>query len=102
MIKRIPNPDFWQAWEDIAWEKIDWQSVLQSIPDLITMIILVTVDSMLYLAGTKRHLEVQMDFDTEMRTAGFANVGNMCFFGAPGYTQLKFTLINKANPNPNS
>ena len=66
-----------------------------TIPDIIIMVLIVVIDALLKLAGTRKKLEYfELNFNEEMMVAGTNNFFNFFALGAPGYSQLKFNLLN--------
>ena len=59
------------------------------------MVLIVVIDALLKLAGTRKKLEYfELNFNEEMMVAGTNNFFNFFALGAPGYSQLKFNLLN--------
>jgi len=59
------------------------------------MLVIVVIDSMLKLAGTKKKLELtSLNYDHEVELAGWYNILNSLCVAAPGYPQLKFNVLN--------
>ena len=60
------------------------------------MVIIVSIDVLLKLAGTEKQLQVSLNMNREMMVSGSGTLLNAAFFGAPGYGQTKFSVINFA------
>jgi MFS superfamily sulfate permease-like transporter/CRP-like cAMP-binding protein len=77
-------------------QKIRWDAVMSTMPVLILMTIIVSIDVLLKLAGTEKQLQVSLNMNREMLVSGAGTLLNTAFFGAPGYAQTKFSVINFA------
>ncbi|GBG28250.1 Calmodulin [Hondaea fermentalgiana] len=74
---------------------IDWSAFTAALPNLFIMLIIVTLDSLLKIAGTKKKLGItDLDYDHEMQLGGKAHFFLVFLVGAPGYGQLKFNALN--------
>lgn len=60
------------------------------------MLVLLGVESLVYLEATKAALDVDIPINHELKVTGFGNLLVAAAMGAPGYSQVKFTLINTA------
>ena len=96
MFPEMVNEDFYLVWTDSIMkpENININAWLATLPDFITMIILVTLDCMLKLSATESKLPVKVPKDDELRLVGKTN-SLMAFCGTSvGYMQLKFNVMN--------
>mmetsp|Transcript_16487 Transcript_16487/g.28599 ORF Transcript_16487/g.28599 Transcript_16487/m.28599 type:complete len:1610 (-) Transcript_16487:107-4936(-) len=74
---------------------IEWGAIVNVIPEMLVMLVIVTLDSLLKMSGTKKQLEIRcLDYDHEMQLAGKTNIFLVFMVGAPGYAQLKFNALN--------
>lgn len=74
---------------------IDWDAFTAGLPQLLIMLIIVTLDSLLKIAGTKKKLNLtDLKYDHEMQLGGKAHFLLVFLAGAPGYGQLKFNALN--------
>jgi len=91
---RIPLVDQWRfSYGSLS--QVHWASIAKSLPTLIIMIFVVTLDVLLKMGGTKKVLKVQqLEYDHEMQLAGRANIFVVFLAGAPAYAQLKFNVLN--------
>ena len=72
-----------------------FDAIPDALPDIIIMVLIVVIDALLKLAGTRKKLEYfDLNFNEEMIVAGTNNFFNFFALGAPGYSQLKFNLLN--------
>lgn len=71
----------------------DWASIASQTPSLLTILLIVPLNLLLYLSaleiGTKRDLDV----DVELRATGWANVAASAVGSPPGYIFLSDTVI---------
>ncbi|CAK0863263.1 unnamed protein product [Prorocentrum cordatum] len=101
MFPIVDNIDFWTIWAEGVFDGNEWKfqhinfaAWLKTIPDLVTMIIVVMVDCLLKLKGTENKLPVVPEVTYECQLYGACNA-LMCLCGSPcGYMQLKFNVIN--------
>jgi len=76
-------------------ENVRFDKIPEVIPDIVIMVLIVVIDALLKLAGTRKKLEYfDLNFNEEMLVAGTNNFINFFVLGAPGYSQLKFNLLN--------
>ena len=63
-------------------------------PTWLVMVLIVSLDNMLKLASTESALQIDFDYNHEMRVGGIASllVGALC--GSPCYGQTKFNVLN--------
>ena len=88
---------FWKTWEPLYVNAsyVDGTAVALCVPTIITSVIVVTMACLINLQATKQTMNMpQVDVAHEMKVFGWANVIASFFIAAPGYTQIKFTLLN--------
>jgi hypothetical protein len=73
---------------------VNLEAVGLCIPELLVMVVIITIDFSLKLSGTEKELECNRDFHSEFRMTGLINLVSSVFGAAPSYDQMKFTLIN--------
>eukprot|EP00941_MAST-03F_sp_MAST-3F-sp1_P001931 g1931.t1 len=75
---------------------VDWKALSKCSNDGLVMLLIVAIDALLKLAGTKKKLELDnFSFNYEVKLSGMYNVFiNSLMLGAPGYSQLKFNKLN--------
>lgn len=86
--------EFYDQFLIISWEKVDVGMVFQRWLDLFVLLVILTVDALLKLVGIRQMMEIDLNYDKEMRLAGMYNLVNAVCFSVPGYTLLKFTSVN--------
>lgn len=96
MFPEMPDVEFWNVWTESVFksDKINIQAWVKTLPDLITMVVVVVLDCLLKMLGTEAKLGVKVDKDKEVQLYGAANVLSLCSGGSVGYMQLKFNVIN--------
>jgi MFS superfamily sulfate permease-like transporter/CRP-like cAMP-binding protein len=77
-------------------QMIRWDAIISAIPVLMLMSVIVSIDVLLKLAGTEKQLQVSLNMNREMLVSASGTFINAGFFGAPGYAQTKFSVINFA------
>ena len=85
------DPWVW-FWGNISY--IDGDAYLAALPDVLAMVVIVTLDYLFKLAGTEKALAIDLDYDDEMRLTGKFNLINALFVGPPSYSQMKFNVMN--------
>lgn len=77
-------------------QMIRWDAIISAMPVLMLMAVIVSIDVLLKLAGTEKQLQVSLNMNREMLVSASGTFINAGFFGAPGYAQTKFSVINFA------
>ncbi|CAK0904983.1 unnamed protein product, partial [Prorocentrum cordatum] len=101
MFPHVGNCDFWTVWtEGISdgsewkFQHINFKAWTKTIPDLVTMIIVVMMDCLLKIKNTENKLPIVPESTYESQLFGICNA-MMFACGSPcGYMQLKFNVIN--------
>lgn len=101
MFPRMDNVGFYKMWtegvydgEELKFQHINFSAWMATFPDLLTMVIVVLLDSMLKVKNTENKMPIVPQADYELQLFGGCNA-LMAVFGAPvGYMQLKFNVIN--------
>jgi len=101
MFPRMDNVGFWLMWaegiydgNDVKLQYINWKAWASTVPDLLTMLVVVLMDSMLKVKNTENKMPIVPQADYEVQLFGGCNA-LMAACGAPvGYMQLKFNVIN--------
>ncbi|CAK0826055.1 unnamed protein product [Prorocentrum cordatum] len=79
---------------DVKLQYINWKAWASTVPDLLTMLVVVLMDSMLKVKNTENKMPIVPQADYEVQLFGGCNA-LMAACGAPvGYMQLKFNVIN--------
>ncbi len=66
-------------------ENISWIALAAAIPNFLTMIVILCVDSLLKISATKKLFKIsELDYDHEVLLAGKANLFTVFLVGVPG------------------
>lgn len=97
MFDPVNNTMFYKQWTELLLnlDKIDWISVLYCIPSMLAIMFITTLDVLVKIKSTKTQCKLaDIDMATEMKIAGIQNLLVVFAIGAPGYTQVKFNVMN--------
>jgi len=97
LYEEYPAVSLVEQWQNSygSFHLVEWYALVDVIPDYIVMLIIVSLDSLLKISGTKKNLKFNdLDYDHEMQLAGKANMALIFCVGTPGYGQLKFNALN--------
>ena len=87
--------DFYSGWANLNFTNIDAEAVGLCIPSILTTVIVVSMAFLITLQAAKQTMDMpEVDAAHEMKVFGWTNVIGSLFIAAPGYTQIKFTLLN--------
>ncbi|GBG28968.1 Hypothetical Protein FCC1311_051892, partial [Hondaea fermentalgiana] len=87
--------EFGAVYSTLDLAHVDAGALLYSFSDLPAMLLIVVIDYLLKLAGTKKAVGFDFPFDNEMKTAGMACLASAVGgFSPPAYSQTKFTVLN--------
>jgi MFS superfamily sulfate permease-like transporter len=79
---------------------VDWNAVWATFPQMILFWIIIGIDTLFKLAGTRKALfATQINFDHEMMLAGKSNIACALLAGVPGYNQPYLTIVNHSITN---
>ena len=86
---------FWEQWSRLHFHKIQWDAVLETLPDTLVLVIIVTLDALMYLKKNKRemNMNVQMDLVHELNILGFQNLLSVLCVGPVGYPLYEMTVL---------
>ena len=88
---------FWHPWTHFHLNKIDPGAIFACLPNLAILVVLTVIDSLLQITTTKTELKAgECDPTQELWLYGWMNIPVLMFFGAPGYGNVKFNLLNYA------
>lgn len=101
MFPQMDNVEFWLMWaegiydgNEVKLQYINWKAWASTVPDLLTMLVVVLMDSLLKVKNTENKMPIAPQADYEVQLFGGCNA-LMAACGAPvGYMQLKFNVIN--------
>lgn len=89
------NGQFSSVYHTFNLQEVDGGALLYSFKDLPAMVLIVTIDYLLKLAGTKKAIGFDFPFDNEMKTAGMSCLASALFgLSVPVFSQTKFTALN--------
>mmetsp|Transcript_23205 Transcript_23205/g.55929 ORF Transcript_23205/g.55929 Transcript_23205/m.55929 type:complete len:1314 (-) Transcript_23205:373-4314(-) len=96
MFQETESSDFWAHWEAVygSLGKVDWSQLPSCLPVLAVMLPIVSLDNMLKLASSETALEMDLDYNKEIKIGGAATLINAFLIGAPAYGQTKFNVLN--------
>jgi len=78
-----------------AFTSINGNAVALCIPSMLTTVIVATIALLISVQATKQRMNLPLvSAAKELRINGWANIGCALFVAAPGYTQIKFNLLN--------
>ena len=90
----IGSSRFWQQFTDFKLDAINMSVFVQCMPSILILLCICTLDSSLKMAGTKRGINAEINFDDEMKYAGISNIVSGLLFSAPGYMQTKVIICS--------
>lgn len=90
----FPSENFWEQFHYLRLNLFNWSVFAQCVPNLLIMIVICTLDVSLKMAGTKRGVNIDVDFDHEMKLTGVLNLAAGATLCGPGYMQAKMALLN--------
>lgn len=92
----VGNEPFWWVWTDSLgkYGSINFSAWVTTLPNLVVMIIVSTMDCVLKIHATPSKLPLRVDSDKECLKFGSFNYILACCGGATGYMQLKFNVIS--------
>ena len=99
MFEEFETGRFWEQWSKLNFNLIQWNAVIETLPDTFILVIIITLDAFLKLSSTKDGLRCKMDMVTELYVLGFQNLISIACVGSVGYSQVKFNMINFAITN---
>jgi len=86
---------FYEQWIYLDFKKVNLKAVLDCIPDLLTLVLVITFDAFLKLSATKKKLgAATMDIVHDLKIAGYQNIVSAFCVGTAGYSLVKFNLLN--------
>eukprot|EP00927_Polykrikos_kofoidii_P077220 TRINITY_DN74187_c0_g1_i1.p1 TRINITY_DN74187_c0_g1~~TRINITY_DN74187_c0_g1_i1.p1 ORF type:complete len:1361 (+),score=210.65 TRINITY_DN74187_c0_g1_i1:155-4237(+) len=96
MFPTIVDVPFYHIWTDSIGKAdcISFSAWTKTIPDLVVMLIVCTIDCMLKIASTETKLPVKVDKNYEAFLYGTGNLLTTLCGSTVGYMQLKFNVIN--------
>lgn len=75
--------------------QVDWGSIALCLPSMFTAVFVVTIDALIKIRSTKKKCHMTMvETSYEMKVAGLHNLLVAFCFGTPGYSQVKFNVLN--------
>lgn len=95
LFSELSTADFWSGWSSLNFTNVDVQAVGLCIPSIFTTVIVVSMAFLITLQAAKQTMNMpEVDAAHEMKVFGWTNIIGSLFVAAPGYTQIKFTLLN--------
>ena len=85
---------FWHLWTKLHIDKVKWSAVLASLPDIVILLMMISIDATLKHSATKSELKLNYSISKELTMTGVQNLLVSACVGAPGYSQVKFNLLN--------
>lgn len=85
---------FYSIWTGFSFKDVAFSKVFARWTDMIVLLIIMSLDAVLKLVGI-RQLDIDLDYDKEMKLNGLYNFVCAAMFAAPGYIMLKFTAVNE-------
>ena len=83
-----------ESWGNFGTGSVAWSELLGCLPILAVMLPITCLDNMLKLASTETALEVDLDYNREMKVGGLATIVNAFLGSPPAYGQTKFNVLN--------
>jgi len=100
MFEEMSIGNFYEQWTKLDIILVDSSSVIACIPDIMILILVITLDAFLKLSSTRTELAAtEMDIEKELKIAGIQNVLSAFCIGTAGYSQIKFNVLNFAITN---
>jgi len=91
---------FYEQWQKLNFKLVDVGVVISCIPDILILILVITLDAFLKLSSTRTELQASyMDIEKELKIAGYQNLVSALCVGTAGYSQIKFNVLNFAIVN---
>jgi len=85
---------FYSVYEELDLRRVDAAALMYGFTNVPAMLVIVIIDYLLKLAGTKKALRVDFSFDHEMKVAGTSCLFSVLGVGPPAISQPKFTLLD--------
>jgi len=100
MFKKMESGVFYEQWAKLRFNMVDMGVVVTCIPDILILILVITLDAFLKLSSTKTELQASyMDIEKELQIAGYQSLVSAACVGTVGYSQIKFNVLNFAIVN---
>ena len=93
MFERFTSAMFWEQWSRLDFTRVHWEAVAASLPDTFVLIIIITLDSLMYLRTSTREMNVRIDMVHELYMHGYQNLLSVLSVGSVGYTLYESTVL---------
>jgi len=94
MYHKVNASTFFLEYRSLHPSQVDGGSIAECIPEILILLLIVTIDCLLKLKSTGKELDVEIDMEYEMKLAGAQTLGAMVMMGPPGYSQVKYNVRN--------
>lgn len=84
----------WQPITPTILSQVDWQAIAIQFPRILTLIFVSTIALLLNISGLELTIQEESDLNSELRTAGFANMLVGLFGGLVNFPQLGLSALN--------
>ncbi len=91
----FPEGSLWPGLATDALANADWGAIAGETASLVTILLIVPISVLLYMAAVEIETKLDLDMNTELRTTGWANVASAVLGGLPGYIYLADTIITQ-------
>jgi len=100
MFEAMDDGVFYEQWLKLNFKLVDVGVVISCIPDILILILVITLDAFLKLSSTRTELQASyMDIEKELKIAGYQSIVSALCVGTVGYSQIKFNVLNFAIVN---
>jgi len=100
MFEKMESGKFWEQWTELRFNLVDMGVVVACIPDILILVLVITLDAFLKLSSTRTELQASyMDIEKELQIAGYQSLISAACVGTVGYSQIKFNVLNFAIVN---
>jgi len=97
MFEKMESGVFYEQWTELKFSLVDMGVVVACIPDILILVLVITLDAFLKLSSTRTELQASyMDIEKELQIAGYQSLVSAACVGTVGYSQIKFNVLNFA------